>query len=137
VAVFAGLNLLSQESAQIEGPQTFNSFGNSSSNFPGGGANPTDVIRGLYRNILEHLAKIKANPTSQDVGKWKREIDNWTKQILEKASKREGSIDKYLKRIINTSASELQNLLEEPIIIINPCFVNPFAPYCRSSPGPA
>ena len=98
--------------------------------FAGGGANPTTQIQSLYENILEHLEKIAADPENPAVQHWRAEIENWTKQILQKGGKRPGSLDKYLQRIIGISGSDLQNLLPSPIITVDPCALDPLATYC-------
>jgi RHS repeat-associated protein len=71
---------------------------------------------------------------SPAVQHWKAEIENWTKQILTKAEKRPGSVDKYLLRIIGISGSGLKNILGSPIFIVDPCITNPLAPYCNKGP---
>lgn len=117
----------------------FGSCGGGPGAFAGGGGNPTTLIKSLYENILEHLEKIAAEPNNPAVQHWKAEIENWTKQIMTKAGKRPGDVDKYLQRIIGISGSDLQNILGSPIIIVNPCITNPLAPYCNKGPynGPA
>jgi hypothetical protein len=108
----------------------FGACGGGPSAFSGGGGNPTTQIQSLYENILEHLEKIAADPNNPAVQHWKAEIENWTKQILQKGGKRPGSLDKYLQRIIGITGSDLENLLPSPVIIVNPCVINPLAPYC-------
>ena len=98
--------------------------------FAGGGGNPTTQIQSLYENILEHLEKIAADPNNPAVQHWKAEIENWTKQILQKGGRRPGSLDKYLQRIIGITGSDLENLLPSPIMIVNPCVIDPLSPYC-------
>jgi len=106
------------------------------SGFAGSGGNPATQIKSLYQNILEHVEKISADPESQVVSHWKKEIANWTKQIMEKAGKRRGDVDKYLQRVIGISGKELENILGSPIIVVNPCVTNPIAPYCNRGSGP-
>jgi hypothetical protein len=112
----------------------FGACGSGPGAFAGGGGNPTTQIKSLYENILEHLEKIAADPNNPAVQHWKAEIENWTKQIMTKAGKRPGNVDKYLQRIIGISGSDLQNILGSPIIIVNPCITNPLAPYCNKGP---
>ena len=81
-------------------------------------ADPSDVIRSLYRNILEHLEKIRREPNSQAVNHWKREIENFKGKIEAIArravKKRKGSIeenvDKYLKKILGLGLEALRNI---------------------------
>lgn len=117
----------------------FGACGGGAMDFSGGGGDPSTQIKSLYDNIVEHLEKIAAEPNSPAGQHWKAEIENWIKQILKKAGKRPGSIDKYLQRIIGISGSDLENLLPSPVIIVNPCIINPLAPYCSIGPynGPA
>jgi len=117
----------------------FGACGGGGSPFAGGGGNPSTQIKSLYDNILEHLEKIAADPNNPAVQHWKAEIENWTKQIMTKAGKRPGDLDKYLLRIIGISGSDLGSILGSPIIMVNPCIMNPLAPYCNKRPynGPA
>ena len=77
----------------------FGSCGGGPSTFTGGGGDPTTQIKSLYENILEHLEKIAADPDNPPAQHWKAEIENWIKQILKKAGKRPGNLDRYLQRI--------------------------------------
>lgn len=105
----------------------------------GGGGDPTTQIKSLYENILEHLKKLAADPNNPAAPHWKQEIKNWSKQILKKAGKRSGNLDKYLLRIIGITGGDLENILPTPFIFINPCLMNPLAPYCNNGGdlGPA
>ena len=117
----------------------FGACGGVVGSFTGGGGNPTMQIKSLYENILEHLEKLAADPNNPAAEHWNAEIENWSKQILKKAAKRPGDVDKYLQRIIGISGSDLENILGSPSIIVNPCITNPLAPYCNQGPynGPA
>lgn len=86
--------------SSIRMPSTSHCRAEATSTFAGGGGNPTTQIQSLYDNILEHLEWIAADPNSPAVQHWRAEIENWTKQILNKAGKRPGSVDKYLQRIM-------------------------------------
>ncbi|MGH9481199.1 MAG: RHS repeat domain-containing protein [Terriglobales bacterium] len=107
--------------------------------FSGGGADPATQIKSLYEQILKHLAKIEAEPFSRAVPGWRSDIGNWARDILKKAGQRQGSVDKFLQRTVGVSESEMKNLLPSPIITVNPCVINPLAPYCNRGPqtGPA
>ena len=140
-----GLNLKPMGLAELIGlsPGTqceFGACGAGPSAFAGSGGDVTTQIKSLYQNILEHLEKLAAEPNSLAAQKWKAEIEGWTKQILKKAGKRPGNLDKYLQRIIGITGSDLENILGSPIFIVDPCIMNPLAPYCLSgpyNPGPA
>src|SRR6185437_444820 len=117
----------------------FGECGAGTDEFAGGGGDPTKQIQSLYEEILQHLEKLAEEPESLSVGKWQHEVQIWSRDILKKASKRQGDVDKYLQRTIGVSASDLENILGSPIIIVNPCIANPLAPYCSRWPrrGPA
>jgi hypothetical protein len=89
------------------------------------------------------LGKIAENPENQQlIDHWTGEIQGWASQISKTARKvtqgrRPGAYEKYLERL-GIFGSDLDNFLPSPIIMVNPCITNPFAPYC-SKPynGPA
>ena len=133
--------------------QTYTSYGNilfpqnstSGSNLGGplslaGGV--VDVqIASLFERIQEHLTKLAENPLSRDVPHWTGEIRGWREQILKKATRltqkrSAGALDKYLKRIIGLSSEELNGLFPSPIIIGDPCVLNPTLSFCGRGPVP-
>jgi RHS repeat-associated protein len=105
------------------------------------GVEPSTQIQSLYKNILEHLQKIEQNPYSPDVEHWESEIRTWFNEISKKATKvtlkrRPGALDKYLQRTIGITLEDLEDLLPSPVIIVNPCVINPRMPFCGPvSPG--
>jgi RHS repeat-associated protein len=103
-------------------------------------ADPSDQIESLYKNILEHLKWIAAYPNSPAVAHWKVEVRGWIEQIIRKSAKvtqkrSPGAIDRYLMRIIGITVDDLKNLLGSPIIVIDPCLINPTMPVCISRRG--
>jgi RHS repeat-associated protein len=105
------------------------------------GAEPSTQIQSLYKNILEHLQWIAKEPYNTNVPHWETEIRTWVDEISKKATKvtlkrRPGALNKYLQRTIGITLEDLQNLLPSPVIVVNPCIVNPRMPFCGPvSPG--
>jgi len=98
-------------------------------------------IQSLWNQIKQHLGKIAESPNSQDVPGWKVEIRGWIEQIAKKAGKvtlkrRSGALDKYLMRVIGVTEEELKNINPSPVIIVNPCLINPGMPSCRVQRSP-
>ena len=96
-------------------------------------------IKSLYENVLDHLKNIADNPDSPYVPHWKVEVRAWAEEIARKATKatqkmRTGALNKYLQRIIGITIDDIQNFLRTPIIVIDPCIMNPTAPFCASRP---
>jgi hypothetical protein len=103
-----------------------------------GAADPEQQIQSLYRRIVQHVEKIENNPLSQDVPHWETELRTWINEILRKAGKvtqkrRPGALDKYLLRVLGVTGSDLENLLGSPLIILNPCVINPSMPLCTGA----
>src|SRR6185437_13176389 len=98
-------------------------------------SNAGDQISSLWWNVKYHLWLLGEYPSANAVRGWQKEVRGWINQILKKAGKRQGDVDEYLQRIIGISGSDLKNLLPSPIIVVNPCAVNPLGPYCQGANG--
>ena len=98
---------------------------------------PTQQMQSWYELIQEHLEKIEQDPNSQAVEHWRGEIRSWARQILNKAQqvtkgRRTDALEKYLQRTLGTSVEDLTKMLRTPIIVINPCLLNPRLAGCQS-----
>src|SRR6185437_8137484 len=98
-------------------------------------ARPVKQIRSWWKVIEDHQDYILREPDAEVVQHWLDEISNHAQQIINKASQRQGSVDKYLRRVIGVSEDTVRGLIRTPIIIVNPCAINPLGPYCQRSTG--
>ncbi len=99
--------------------------------------NPNVQVQSWYSRLLEHLQKIELNPNSPAVPHWRTEVQNFARQIMSKAEqvtkgRRADALEKYLQRTLGTSAEELDKFLRTPIIVINPCLLNPRLAGCQA-----
>lgn len=93
-------------------------------------ADEVKQIVSWYEVVKDHLGKIAESPDSPDVPGWivevRAHINNIAKKVGQVTKKRSpGAADKYLQRILGISLQDLQNLLPDLIITIDPCLLDP------------